>query len=74
MPNDWFKYEVKVAATLSEFVSTILDTLKTPYLFRGHADIDWELEPAIDRSDFSNLIGKIDRETHERLVFAERLR
>ena len=42
MPNDWFKYEDKVAETLSEFVSLILDTLKAPYLFRGHAALDWE--------------------------------
>ena len=38
MPNNWFNYEDKVAETLSEFVSMILDTLKTPYLFRGQAD------------------------------------
>jgi hypothetical protein len=55
MPNDWFRYEERVAERLSEFVSLILDTLKAPYLFRGHADLDWELEPAIDRSDFSGL-------------------
>jgi type I restriction enzyme M protein len=68
MPNDWFKYEEKIAETLPEFVSL---TLKAAYLFRGHADLDWELEPAIDRSDFSNLEGKLERETHERLAFAE---
>jgi FRG domain len=33
--------------------------------------VDWELEPAIDRSDFSNLEGKLERETHERLAFIE---
>ena len=68
MPNDWFKYEEKIAETLPEFMSL---TLKAAYLFRGHADLDWELEPAIDRSDFSNLEGKLDREKHERLAFAE---
>jgi hypothetical protein len=68
MPNDWFKYEEKVAETLPDFVSL---TLKGAYLFRGHADLDWELVPAIDRSDFSNLEGKLERETHERLAFAE---
>jgi hypothetical protein len=71
MPNDWFKYEDKVAETLSQFVSLILDTLKAPYLFRGHADLAWELEPAIDRSDFSSLVGKIERKTHEHLAFTE---
>jgi hypothetical protein len=68
MPNDWFKYEEKVAETLPEFVNL---TLKAAYLFRGHADVDWELEPAIDRSDFSNLEEKLERETHERLAFEE---
>ena len=71
MSNSWFKYEERTAERLSEFVGLILDTLKAPYLFRGHADLDWELEPAIDRSDFSGLQGKLERETHERLVFAE---
>ena len=33
MPNDWFKYEEKVAETLSEFVSLILDTRKDPFSF-----------------------------------------
>jgi type I restriction enzyme M protein len=66
MPNDWFKYEEKVAETLPEFVSL---TLKAAYLFRGHANLDWELEPAIDRSDFSN--REIERDTHEGLAFAE---
>jgi hypothetical protein len=48
MPNDWFKYEEKVAETLSEFVSLILDRLKTPYLFRGHAEHrrEWEARGA----------------------------
>ena len=68
MPNEWFKYEDKAAKTLPEFVTL---TLKGAYLFRGHADADWELEPAIDRSDFSNLEGKLERETHERLAFDE---
>jgi len=71
MSNDWFKYEEKVAKTLSEFVKLILDKLKAPYLFRGHADIDWELEPAIDRSEFSNRAGKIGRKRHEHLAFKE---
>jgi len=71
MSNSWFKYEERTAERLSDFVSLILDTLKAPYLFRGHADLDWELEPAIDRSDFSGLQGKLERETHEHLVFAE---
>lgn len=71
MSNDWFKYEERTAERLSEFVSLILDKLKAPYLFRGHADLDWELEPAIDRSDFSGLEGKLERETHERLAFTE---
>jgi len=71
MSNSWFKYEERTAERLSEFVSLILDTLRAPYLFRGHADLDWELEPAIDRSDFSDLEGKLEREAHERLVFNE---
>ncbi|MGD0266869.1 MAG: FRG domain-containing protein [Candidatus Methylomirabilota bacterium] len=71
MSNDWFKYEEKSAETVSTFVSLILDELKARYLFRGHADLNWELEPAIDRSDFSGLRGKVTREEHERLVFKE---
>lgn len=71
MPNAWFKYEEKSAETLYGFVSLILDKLTAPYLFRGHADLNWELEPAIDRSDFSGLQGKLNREDHERLAFSE---
>jgi hypothetical protein len=33
MPNDWFKYEEKVAETLSEFVSLIFDKLKAHISF-----------------------------------------
>jgi hypothetical protein len=69
MSNDWFDYEEKSAETLSAFVHLVLDELRAPYLFRGHADLDWELEPAIDRSDFSGLQGKLSREDHERLAF-----
>jgi len=71
MSNGWFKYDETTAESLSEFVSVVLDKLKAPYLFGGHADIDWELEPAIDRADFSGLKGKIERRTHERLAFEE---
>lgn len=71
MANDWFKYKEKYAATISEFVHLVLDELKSPYLFRGHADLDWELEPAIDRSTFSQVRGRLAREDHERLVFKE---
>jgi hypothetical protein len=38
---------------------------------RGHANLDWELEPAIDRSAFWGLRGKLERATHERLAFEE---
>jgi FRG domain len=68
MPNEWFKYEEKVAETLPDFVSL---TLKGAYLFRGHADLDWELEPVVDRAEFSDLTGKLERETHERQAFTE---
>jgi hypothetical protein len=71
MPNDWFRYNEESAETLSEFVTLILDKLTAPYLFRGHADLDWELVPAIDRSDFSGIKGRIKREDHERLAFEE---
>lgn len=57
--------------TISEFVHLVLDELKSPYLFRGHADLDWELVPVIDRSTFSQVRGKLTREDHERLVFKE---
>ena len=71
MANEWFKYEEKSAESISTFVHLVLEELRSPYLFRGHADLDWELEPAIDRSDFSQLRGKLTREDHERLVFKE---
>lgn len=71
MSNNWFKYEEKSVDTLSEFVSLILDKLKSRYLFRGHADLNWGLDPAIDRADFSDLRGKLNREDHERLAFTE---
>lgn len=71
MSNDWFDYEEKSAETLSVFIHLVLDELRSPYLFRGHADLDWELEPAIDRSDFSGLRGKLSREDHERFAFKE---
>jgi FRG domain len=68
MSNGWFTYKEKSAETISAFVSLVLDA---PYLYRGHADVTWELEPAIDRSDFSGLRGKLAREAHERLAFTE---
>lgn len=71
MKNDWFNYEEKSAETISTFVHLVLEELRSPYLFRGHADLDWELEPAIDRSDFSKLRGKLTRDDQERLVFKE---
>jgi hypothetical protein len=71
MANNWFKYEEKYARTISEFVHLVLDELRSPYLFRGHADLDWELEPAIDRSNFSRVRETLTREDHERLVFKE---
>jgi hypothetical protein len=69
MANNWFEYEERVAETITAFVSLIFDDLKVPSLFRGHADLTWELQPAIDRLDFSN--HRLSREAHERLVFTE---
>ncbi|MGQ0556953.1 MAG: FRG domain-containing protein [Nitrospiraceae bacterium] len=71
MSNGWFKYHNESVKSLSEFVDLVLGKLKARYLFRGHADLNWELEPSIDRSDFSGLRGKLKREDHERLVFRE---
>ena len=71
MSNGWFKYEERTAETVPEFVSLVLGALRGRYLFRGHANVDWELEPAIDRSDFSGLQGELERRDHERLAFAE---
>jgi hypothetical protein len=65
MSNDWFTYEEKSAETISAFVNLVLDAPYL-YLYRGHADLNWELEPVIDRSDFSG--RNITREDHERLV------
>jgi type I restriction enzyme M protein len=71
MSNNWFKYNHESVKTLTEFIDLILSKLASRYLFRGHADLDWELEPAIDRSDFSGLQGKLTRQDHERLAFNE---
>jgi hypothetical protein len=71
MANDWFKFETHDAKTVTEYVSLIFEKLKSPYLFRGHEDIKWELVPVIDRPEFSHVHTMISRNDHERLVFNE---
>ena len=71
MGNTWFAFNDYQAVTIVEFLRLVLEELCSPYMFRGHADIAWELEPAIDRGDFSNARKAITRMDHERLVFEE---
>ncbi len=71
MSNDWFEFTDRRIDSVAEFTKVIFDELKSPYLFRGHRDKDWELEPVIDRSIFSNVHARISREDHERLVFQD---
>jgi hypothetical protein len=71
MANDWFEYKTHDVRTVTEYVSLILEKLRSLYLFRGHEDIEWELVPAIDRPGFSEVYSRISRHQHERLVFDE---
>jgi len=67
MSNDWFKYEETRVASVREFVSLLLGSLRGKYLHRGHAVAEWELVPVIDRVPH----GGISRSDHERLMFEE---
>ena len=67
MANDWFKYKEARAASVEEFVSLVLGQERGNYLYRGHADAEWELVPVIDRVPH----GGISRSDHERLMFEE---
>jgi len=71
MGNTWFAFDEYDADTIVKFVHLILEGLRSPYLFRGHADIDWELEPAIDRADFCDARKLMTRKDHERLALEE---
>ena len=71
MANAWFAFDEASAAGVAEFLQVILEKLRSPYLFRGQADINWELEPAIDREDFSHIRGRLRRKDHEKLVLDE---
>jgi type I restriction enzyme M protein len=71
MGNTGFAFDEYHADTIVKFVHIVLEELRSPYLFRGHADINWELEPAIDRGDFSNAREQITRKDHERLALEE---
>jgi type I restriction enzyme M protein len=71
MGNSWFAFKEYDASTIVEFVRVVLEELCSPYLFRGHGDLRWELEPVIDRQDFSDTRTSITRADHERLVFEE---
>lgn len=71
MENSWFTFKEYNASTIAEFVRVIFEELRSPYLFRGHGDLRWELEPVIDRQDFSDTRKRIPRADHECLVFEE---
>lgn len=71
MANDWFEYKTHEVKTVTEYVSLILEKLRSAYLFRGHEDIEWELVPVVDRSEFSHVGSRISRDQFERLVFDE---
>lgn len=71
MKNAWFEFEERHIESISSYVSIVIDELRAAYLFRGHTDISWELQPSIDRDEFSDCHNKIARGDHERLVFEE---
>lgn len=71
MGNTWFAFEECDADTIVEFVRLVLEKLRSPYMFRGHANVEWELEPVIDRAEFSAVRETITRVEHERLAFEE---
>jgi hypothetical protein len=71
MGNTWFAFEEYHADTIVSFVHVVLEELRSPYMFRGHADINWELEPAIDRGDFSHVRELMTRKDYERLALEE---
>ena len=64
MSNDWFSYDVRKVDGVATFIDLALNEMRAPWLFRGHADIDWELEPAIDRSEFTQCHKQITRATY----------
>ena len=69
MTNEWFKFTEEKVTVVSEFVELLLDELRAPYLFRGHADSEWELEPEIDRPLIAN--PNIQRKDQEKLALEE---
>jgi hypothetical protein len=71
MSNDWFSFEERMVDGVAAFSDLVLNELNSAWLFRGHADIDWELQPAIDRDEFRMCHDRISRDAHERLAFSE---
>jgi len=65
--NDWFKYDQYTVSSVSEFIDFVLGEKRAHYLYRGHGDESWHLEPGIDRVKH----GPLTRLDHERQMFLE---
>lgn len=72
MSNQWFEFAETKTHSIADYVRVVSEDLKSSYLFRGHSNVEWELEPGIDRkSDFSRSQQHLVRVDLERLAFQE---
>lgn len=67
MTNDWFKYDQHTVSSVTEFIDFVLGKIRARYLYRGHREESWALEPVIDRVKH----GPLTRLDHERQMFIE---
>ena len=66
MKDRWFDFEERGVDSISSYIDVLFNAYPHMWLFRGHADTAWALEPAIDRSEFSDCRKRISRQDHER--------
>ncbi len=67
MTNDWFKYHQQPVSSVTEFIDFVLGPNRAHFLYRGHSEEFWGLEPVIDRVKH----GPLTRLDHERRMFLE---
>jgi hypothetical protein len=65
--NDWFKYDQQSVSSVREFIDFVLGEKRAHYLYRGHREEPWALEPVIDRVKH----GALTRLDHEHQMFQE---
>ena len=65
--NDWFKYDQQSVSSVREFIDFVLGEKRAHYLYRGHREESWALEPVIDRVKH----GALTRLDHEHQMFQE---